>query len=83
MLAMVCYPEVQRKAQAELDRVIGAHRLPEFGDRESLPYIELIVKEVYRWQPIAPLGVAHAVMQDDIYREFFIPKGAIVVGNIW
>ncbi|KAF8513930.1 cytochrome P450 [Hysterangium stoloniferum] len=83
MLAMVCYPEVQRKAQEELDKVIGAHRLPDFGDRESLPYIELIVKELYRWHPVVPLGVAHAVTQDDIYGEFFIPKGAIIVGNVW
>ncbi|KAF8509759.1 cytochrome P450 [Hysterangium stoloniferum] len=83
ILAMVCYPEVQRKAQQELDRVIGLHRLPDFGDRESLPYIELIMKEVYRWHPVVPMGVGHAVTQDDIYGEFFIPKGSIIVGNIW
>ncbi|KAF8576736.1 cytochrome P450 [Ramaria rubella] len=82
-LAMVCCPEVQRKAQEELDLVIGPHRLPEFGDRESLPYIELICKEVYRWQPVVPMGVAHAATQDDVYGDYFIPKGTIVVGNIW
>jgi len=80
---MVCCPEVQRKAQDELDRVVGPHRLPEFGDRENLPYIELICKEVYRWQPVVPMGVAHAVTQDDTYGGYFIPKGTLIIGNIW
>lgn len=80
---MTCYPEVQRKAQEELDSVIGPHRLPEFGDRGSLPYIELIIKELYRWHPIVPIGVAHAATEEGVYHGFYIPKGAIVVGNAW
>ncbi len=48
VLAMVRYPEVYRKAQHELDSVIGDHRLPDFDDRGSLPYLECIMKEVYR-----------------------------------
>ncbi|KAF8510113.1 cytochrome P450 [Hysterangium stoloniferum] len=83
LLAMACYPEVQHKAQEELDSVVGAHRLPDFGDRENLPYIGLIIKEVYRWHPVLPTGVSHVVTQDDIYGEFFIPKGSILVGNVW
>ena len=46
-LAMVCFPEVQIKAQAELDRVVIG-RLPEFDDIEELPYLSAIVKEVLR-----------------------------------
>ncbi len=53
---MIQYPEVQRKAQAELDRVVGLNRLPNFADRPSLPYIEAIVKETLRWQLVTPLG---------------------------
>ena len=47
---MTLYPEVQAKAQEELDRVIGPDRLPDFYDREahSLPYLECVIKEVYR-----------------------------------
>ncbi|KAJ3886163.1 cytochrome P450 [Lentinula edodes] len=56
MLAMVIYPEVQDKAQQELDTVVGSGRLPDFSDRGSLPYIDAIVKEVLRWSPVAPLG---------------------------
>lgn len=46
---MVLYPDVQRKAQAELDRVVGDSRLPDFGDRDALPYLEAVVMEVYRY----------------------------------
>lgn len=47
-LAMILYPEAQRKAQEELDRVVGRDRLPEFSDEESLPYITAMMKEVLR-----------------------------------
>jgi cytochrome P450 len=56
MLAMILYPEVQEKARQEIDSVIGRGRLPDFNDRGSLPYIEACVKEVLRWNPVAPLG---------------------------
>ena len=53
---MALYPEVQKKAQAEIDAVIGPDRLPDFQDRPSLPYINAVVKESMRWHLVAPLG---------------------------
>jgi cytochrome P450 len=50
---------MQIKAQAEIDAVVGPNRLPTFEDRDSLPYIEAICKELYRWLPIVPLGMSH------------------------
>lgn len=55
-LAMTLYPEIQKKAQAEIDAVIGSERLPRLSDRGSLPYVEAIVLELLRWQPVTPLG---------------------------
>ena len=55
---MALYPEVQKKAQEELDNVIGNDRLPEFSDRDSLPYINAVVKELLRWNPVLPLGIS-------------------------
>ena len=55
-LAIVAFPEVQKKAQAELDEVVGRHRLPTFADYERLPYIRAIVKESLRWKTVDPLG---------------------------
>ena len=53
---MTVYPDVARKAQAELDSVVGTDRLPRFSDRESLPYINALVLEVLRWHSVAPTG---------------------------
>lgn len=53
---MVLYPDVLKRAQAELDSVVGRERMPSYGDQKNLPYIDAIVKEVLRWRPVAPLG---------------------------
>ncbi|KAL4808097.1 cytochrome P450 [Aspergillus unguis] len=81
-LAMVLYPEVQRKAQEELDRVVG-DRLPRFDDRANLPYIGALVKEVLRWYPVAVIGIPHVATEDDVCGEYRIPKGAQIISNIW
>ena len=47
-LAMVCYPEVQKEAQAELDKVLNG-RLPDHSDFPFLPYLSALVKEIYRY----------------------------------
>ncbi|OCH88068.1 cytochrome P450 [Obba rivulosa] len=81
--AMVLYPDVQKIAQEELTAVVGSDRLPEFSDRESLPYVNAVVKECTRWMPVNPLGVPHASMADDEYNGYLIPKGTIVIANQW
>ncbi|KAF7374532.1 Cytochrome p450 [Mycena sanguinolenta] len=82
-LAMALYPDVQKKAQTEIDTVIGTDRLPEFEDRLSLPFVEALYREVMRWKPVLPLGLAHASTADDVYEGYFIPKGTAVISNIW
>ncbi|KZT19604.1 cytochrome P450 [Neolentinus lepideus HHB14362 ss-1] len=81
-LAMMLHPDVQVKAQAEVDRVTSRQRLPKLDDRESLPYVESVVREVLRWHPVVTM-VAHAVTQDDTYRTYHVPKGTTLVANIW
>ena len=67
-VAMLHFPETMRKAQAELDRVIGPDRLPGFEDRDRLPYLQALINETLRWRPIAVLGgTPHAVIADDEY----------------
>ena len=53
---MVLHPDAQRKAQMEIDDVVGLDRLPDFGDETSLPYVSALVKEVMRWHPVTPIG---------------------------
>ncbi|GBE89573.1 hypothetical protein SCP_1602360 [Sparassis crispa] len=79
---MLLFPEVQCKAQAEIDRVIGPGRLPDFSDREALPFVECILQETVRWHPVAPQGIAHRTVDDDIYNGMFIPKGSVIIPNI-
>ncbi|KAF5354109.1 hypothetical protein D9756_007313 [Leucocoprinus leucothites] len=81
-MAMCLYPDIQKRAQAELDAVLKG-RLPEFTDRPVLPYINALVKETLRWQPVTPLAVPHMATNADTYNGFFIPKGTIVFGNTW
>ncbi|GAB1312809.1 O-methylsterigmatocystin oxidoreductase [Madurella fahalii] len=81
-LAMAAFPDVQVKAREEIDRVVGAGRLPGFQDRENLPYVEAVVKETLRWHPLAPLGPPHMSDQEDEIRGYRIPKGAIIIPSI-
>lgn len=53
ILAMKLYPEVQAKALAELDRVLGG-RLPTAADKDSLPYLNAVLLETMRWHPAGP-----------------------------
>jgi cytochrome P450 len=54
---MALYPDVQRKAQAEIDRVVGNLRFPDYSDQDELPYVQAVLKEVLRWHPVTPLSI--------------------------
>ncbi|KAI0762207.1 cytochrome P450 [Fomes fomentarius] len=82
-LAMTLFPEIQKKAQAELDAVVGQSRLPEFEDRHSLPYTSAVIKELLRWHVVAPIGLPHRIVSDDVFNGYLLPAGATVVANIW
>ncbi|KAG9079737.1 hypothetical protein FRC06_007521 [Ceratobasidium sp. 370] len=83
VLAMLLFPEAQNKAQEEIDTVVGLNRLPTMEDRPKLEYVDRLISEVLRWRPTVPTGVPHACYQDDIYKGYRIPKGAIIFGNVW
>ncbi|GJE84150.1 cytochrome P450 [Phanerochaete sordida] len=83
VLAMMMYPDIQRTAQAQLDRVVGPNRLPSIEEKDSLPYVTAVLMEALRWRPVIPLAVPHKVTQDDEYKGYHIPKGSIVIGNVW
>ena len=83
ILAMVKNLDAQRKAQAELDTVIGPDRLPDHKDRASLPYIDAIAKESLRWQNVLPFSLPHLSTEDIEYNGYFIPKGSVILPNVW
>lgn len=83
LLAMTAFPEVQQRAQVELDIVIGRSQVPTFSDYERLPYIRAIGKEVLRWRPVDPVGMPHRTTEDDWYEGYFIPAGSVILPNVW
>ncbi|CAL1697458.1 unnamed protein product [Somion occarium] len=83
ILAMVAHPDVYRRLRDEMDRVVGTDRLPDFDDRDSLPYLECVIKELYRWRVAVTLGIPHSTMQDDEYNGYHIPGKAMVIANLW
>lgn len=71
-LAMVMHPDVQRRAQAEIDSVVGKDRLPTIEDKEDLPYIRSIVAEIFRWHTPGPLGMfPHSIYNRGVLDSFF------------
>lgn len=80
---MVLHPDVQRKAQEEIDRVVDTDRLPNFGDRPNLPYVEAVLSEATRWIPVSALGFPHTTTADGTYNGMYIPKGVVIIPNVW
>ncbi|QRV89943.1 cytochrome P450 family protein [Ceratobasidium sp. AG-Ba] len=82
-VAMILFPEAQAKAQQEIDLVTGSNRLPTIDDRSRLPYVGRLINELFRWRPTVPNGIPHVSSKDDIYKGYYIPRGAIVFWNVW
>ena len=85
LLAMVTYPSIAKDAQNAIDDAIHSTAFPTFEDftDQKIPYLDALVSEVLRWNPVAPLAMPHATTADDVYKGYFIPKGTLVFGNIW
>ncbi|KXN86820.1 O-methylsterigmatocystin oxidoreductase [Leucoagaricus sp. SymC.cos] len=87
MLAMVHHLDVQKRAQVEIDSVLrgpdGKLRLPTHDDEPLLPYCTAVVKEILRWLPIAPIAIPHLSTEEDVYEGYRIPKGSVIIPNIW
>ncbi|KAL5531037.1 hypothetical protein ACEPAG_3913 [Sanghuangporus baumii] len=81
-LMMAIHPDIQERAQKDLDLLIGDERAPRISDQSSLPFIDCIIKELLRFNPVVPI-VVHSPEKDDIYNEYLIPKGSWVMANIW
>lgn len=83
LLAMTVFPSVQEKACEEIDRVVGPERLPTLDDFDDMPYLRAVVLENFRWCPLSSGGFPHRSIEDDVYEGYFIPKGTIVLPNVW
>ncbi|KAJ7617259.1 cytochrome P450 [Roridomyces roridus] len=82
-LAMLSNPEAQKKAQREIDEVVGKGQMPDSGDRAGMPYVAALLKEVLRWGTVAPLALLHFLTVEDEYRGYRIPANSIIFMNLW
>ncbi|KAG6843347.1 hypothetical protein H0H87_005586, partial [Tephrocybe sp. NHM501043] len=83
ILGLLLNPAALKKAQDEIDRVVGTEQLPTFDYVDLLPYITAITKEALRWRDIAPIAIPHFLHADDEYNGYRLPKGSIVIPNAW
>ncbi|RXW12655.1 hypothetical protein EST38_g13199 [Candolleomyces aberdarensis] len=83
ILGLLEYPEVLKKAQAQIDAVVKPGHLPGFEDEPSLPYITAIAKETLRWRDVVPIAIPHHLSTEDEYKGYRLPAGAIIVPNAW
>jgi len=83
VFSMMVHPEVQKRAQQELDSVLGGDRLPTFADKDQLPYLWNVLREVFRWIVVFPFAIPHRSIKEDAYKGYYIPEGATVMGNSW
>ncbi|XP_049267023.1 cytochrome P450 2U1-like [Rhipicephalus sanguineus] len=74
---------VQARVQREIDEVVGQERRPTWEDRKRMPYTMACVWELERWKTPSALGVARECAEDAVVGDIFIPKGAVVLPNMW
>ncbi|XP_055317679.1 probable cytochrome P450 304a1, partial [Sitodiplosis mosellana] len=75
-------PEILKKCQNEVDRVVGSGRLPTLNDRPNLPYIEATIRESLRHETLVPSGLPHTAIADTTFMGYDIPKGTIVFSSL-
>ncbi|KAF9010847.1 cytochrome P450 [Cyathus striatus] len=83
LFMMIAFPDEMKKAQLEIDSVIGTDRTPVLEDIDELPYVQAVFLEALRMRPVTPIGVPHATSGVVNYNNYLIPEGATLVMNIW
>ncbi|KAG8940009.1 hypothetical protein FRC03_005853, partial [Tulasnella sp. 419] len=82
-LLAAAHPEAQKAVQEEIDRVVGTGRAPTLDDIPKLQQLNAFIRETHRFRPVAPLGVPHQAIEDQLYKGKLIPKGSTIFLNIW
>ncbi|KAL9230251.1 hypothetical protein vseg_005628 [Gypsophila vaccaria] len=83
MSLLINHPQVLKKAQAEIDSLLGHQRLVTESDRPNLPYLQCIVNETLRMYPAGPVALPYVSKVDAKVEGYKIPKGTILLYNIW
>ncbi|XP_078503734.1 cytochrome P450 2K4-like isoform X2 [Lissotriton helveticus] len=76
-LLMMKYPDVQKKVQEEIERVLGSTQA-KYEHRKTMPYTNAVIHEIQRFANILPMSLPHETASDVIFKGYFIPKGTLV-----
>ena len=82
LVIMLNFPDVQAKCQDEIDKVIGS-RMAALADRDKMPFMMAVIHESLRFRPPVALGVPHAADRDTTLYGYQIPKGTLVMTNLY
>ncbi|KAF5817584.1 putative oxidoreductase [Helianthus annuus] len=83
MSLLLNHPQVLKKAQNEIDTVIGNNRLVDESDIPNLPYLRCIINETLRLYPAGPLLVPHEASSDCVVGGYNVPRGTMLIVNQW
>lgn len=82
LLYLLLHPEAQTKLHQELDTQLGSRR-PTLEDRSKLNYVQALIHEVFRINPIAPIVAPHRCSQDTTFDGYFVPKDTLLFMSLW
>ncbi|XP_027030911.1 cytochrome P450 1B1 [Tachysurus fulvidraco] len=83
VLLLVRYPDIQKKLQEEVDKVVGRNRLPSIQDQPHIPYVMAFIYEMMRFTSFIPMTIPHSTTKDTSINGYPIPKGTVVFINQW
>ncbi|XP_013391085.1 cytochrome P450 2U1-like [Lingula anatina] len=83
LIHMVNQPDVQKRVQQEIDQVIGQGRVAKMEDKARMPFTEATILEVFRMSTVVTLGVPHATSETTKLGGYTIPKGTIILGDLY
>ncbi|KAF7366196.1 putative cytochrome P450 [Mycena venus] len=82
-LILAANSDAQKKAQSEIDRVVGEDRMPTLDDLEHMPYVRALILEMHRFRPNNPLSIPHCTQAPREYNGYVIPPGTMIIVNLW
>ncbi|XP_067243087.1 cytochrome P450 1B1 [Chanodichthys erythropterus] len=83
ILLLVRYPEVQKRLQEDVDRVVDRSRFPTIADQPHLPYYMAFIYEVMRFTSFVPVTIPHSTTTDTSINGYPIPKNTVIFVNQW
>uniref|UniRef100_A0A336KN19 CSON013586 protein n=1 Tax=Culicoides sonorensis TaxID=179676 RepID=A0A336KN19_CULSO len=77
------FMKVKKKIQCEIDEVVGQGRLPNLDDRVHMPYTEACLRELMRYETLAPSSLPHRALHDTTFQGYTVPKNCLMIASLY